>query len=242
MEHTLIIAGLVAVAYLLGSIPTAVWIGKRFYGIDVREHGSHNAGATNTIRVLGLRTGLVVFAIDLAKGYCAVSLGLLAGWLGSSPQLHTLLGIGLGLAAIAGHIFPLFAGFRGGKGVATICGVALALHPWAALCALGVFAVVLIATRYVSLGSMLAGLSYPIFLFFVFQSRNIPLLVFPIIPLLRNRRPTPAPKKLRPPREHAFGHGSPHDFPCVFLQACFHSLECLPLRILFRQEPIGRLI
>ena len=178
MEHTLIIAGLEAVAYLLGSIPTAVWIGKRFYGIDVREHGSHNAGATNTIRVLGLRTGLIVFAIDLAKGYCAVSLGLLAGWLGSSPQLHTLLGIGLGLAAIAGHIFPLFAGFRGGKGVATICGVALALHPWAALCALGVFAVVLIATRYVSLGSMLAGLSYPIFLFFVFQSRNIPLLVF----------------------------------------------------------------
>ena len=133
MEHTLIIAGLVAVAYLLGSIPTAVWIGKRFYGIDVREHGSHNAGATNTIRVLGLRTGLIVFVIDLAKGYCAVSLSLLAGWLGSSPQLHTLLGIGLGLAAIAGHIFPLFAGFRGGKGVATICGVALALHPWAAL-------------------------------------------------------------------------------------------------------------
>lgn len=175
------VVALAIVAYLLGSIPTAVWVGKAFFRIDVREYGSKNAGATNTIRTLGLPAGLAVFAIDLLKGFAATSLYRVL--LHLEPALSTswsLFAILFGICAVLGHIFPLFAGFRGGKGVATLCGVVFALHPLATLCALGVFAVVLIATRYVSLGSMTAGVSFPLFLLFLFKVRDLPLLVFAV--------------------------------------------------------------
>jgi acyl-phosphate glycerol 3-phosphate acyltransferase len=163
----------------MGSIPTAVWLGKVFFGIDVREYGSKNAGATNTIRTLGLPTGLLVFAIDLLKGFGAASLyhflpvDFAISW--------SLCAISFGIFAVLGHIFPVFAHFRGGKGVATLCGVVFALHPLATLCALGVFALVLVISRYVSLGSMLAGISFPFFLFFLFRVRDLPLLIFAIV-------------------------------------------------------------
>jgi len=181
MIHALLLILYVGMAYLLGSIPTAVWLGKRLYHVDVREHGSRNAGATNTIRVLGIRIGLAVLAIDVAKGFAAVQLARLAPWLLPGDWALDLLRIGLGLAAFFGHLFPVFAQFKGGKGVATLLGVVLALEPLAALSALGVFALTLTVTRYVSLGSMLAGLSFPLFAYFAYGERSVPMTVFNVM-------------------------------------------------------------
>ena len=121
------------VAYLLGSIPTAIWVGKRFYGLDVREHGSKNAGATNTFRVLGKKPGILVLIVDVLKGLAAVLLPQLL--LDSSLEHNDLVNIKIvsAITVILGHVFPLFAGFKGGKGVATSLGVIFALHPPAAL-------------------------------------------------------------------------------------------------------------
>ncbi len=176
METTIIIALLVT-AYLLGSIPTAVWWGKRYYGIDVREFGSGNAGATNTFRVLGKKAGIPVLFIDIVKGTSAVLLAFLSPFVFESNQFVNLQ-LGLGIAALVGHVFPIFAGFRGGKGVATILGVVICLTPITSLMVLGVFLIVLLATRYVSLSSMTAGLSFPFFLNIVLKNQNQTLLIF----------------------------------------------------------------
>lgn len=174
---TLNIILLLIAAYLLGSIPTAVWWGKGFYRIDVREFGSGNAGATNTFRVLGAKAGIPVLLIDILKGIAAVSLGRFSGYeFGSSQFINFELC--LGVAALLGHIFPLMAGFRGGKGVATLLGVVICLHPLACACAMGVFLVVLFASRYVSLSSMTAGLTFPFFLNVVFHNTNPVLMAF----------------------------------------------------------------
>ena len=162
----------ILVAYVLGSIPSAVWIGKRFYGIDVREHGSRNAGATNTLRVLGARAALPVFAIDILKGFAAVMLAHLSGYEAGSSQMFNLK-IALVAAAVAGHILPLFADFRGGKGVATLAG-----YPGAVLLCLIVFAVVFGLTHYVSLGSMSAGVAFPIFILILKRQPPVSLVVF----------------------------------------------------------------
>jgi glycerol-3-phosphate acyltransferase PlsY len=159
---------LVLLAYFLGSIPTSVWVGKWFYNTDVREYGSGNAGTTNTFRVLGWKAGLPVFIVDMAKGFVAV---LLASF--SSLTTHTdsyiIFQLILGFAALIGHVFPVFANFKGGKGVATLLGVVLALSPIPALCAFLVFAVVFLLFKYVSLGSIIAGISYPILICFIFH-------------------------------------------------------------------------
>lgn len=176
METTIIIALLVT-AYLLGSIPTAVWWGKRYYGIDVREFGSGNAGATNTFRVLGKKAGVPVLFIDIVKGTSAVLLAFLSPFVFESNQFVNLQ-LGLGIAALVGHVFPIFAGFRGGKGVATILGVVICLTPITSIMVLGVFLIVLLATRYVSLSSITAGLSFPFFLNIVLKNQNQTLLIF----------------------------------------------------------------
>ena len=155
----------VLLAYLLGSIPSAVWIGKRFHNIDVREHGSGNAGATNTIRVLGWTTGIPVLLIDIAKGWLATMLPVFFHLADHGSALLTNLQMLTGIIAIIGHIFPVFAGFRGGKGVATVFGVFLALQPLLTLCCMGVFLVVLFITGIVSVSSMSAGICFPGFLF-----------------------------------------------------------------------------
>lgn len=152
---------LIAAGYLLGSIPSAVWIGKWFYRTDVREHGSHNAGATNTLRVLGRRAALPVFVIDAAKGYAAVMLSHFTDWEGDALFF---LKIGLTAAAILGHIFPVFAGFKGGKGVATMAGCMLAIAPVPMLMGLATFMIVLATTHYVSLGSMTGGVLFPVYI------------------------------------------------------------------------------
>src|SRR5450756_472610 len=124
----------VVLAYFLGSIPSAVWIGKRFHNIDVREHGSGNAGTTNTIRVLGWVTGIPVLLIDIAKGWLAAILPVFFHLAEPGSALLTDLQLMTGIIAIIGHIFPVFAGFRGGKGVATVFGVFLALQTLLTLC------------------------------------------------------------------------------------------------------------
>ncbi len=168
-------------AYLLGSIPTAVWIGKKFHNIDVREHGSGNAGTTNVIRVLGWKTGLPVLVIDLGKGWLAAMLPVFFSLAAHDTALLTNLQILTGVTAIIGHIFPLFAGFRGGKGVATVFGVLLALQPVLTFSCIGIFLVVLLITGIVSVSSMSAGIAFPIFLFLLF---NTPSLFFKIFSVL----------------------------------------------------------
>lgn len=172
-----IYALLAVVAYLLGSIPSAVWIGKRFYGTDVREHGSKNAGATNTLRVLGKKAGMIVFAMDFAKGFAAVSLSHLAAIEAGSPQIFNLK-IALVAAAVVGHIFPIFAGFRGGKGVATLAGAVMGVYPPAILLCLGTFVLMLIFTHYVSVSSMTSGILFPVYTAFVFGQTYPPLIIF----------------------------------------------------------------
>ncbi len=178
METTIIISLLLS-AYLVGSIPTAVWWGKRFYGIDVREFGSGNAGATNTFRVLGKRAGIPVLTIDIIKGLLATSLAFLSPFVFDSIQFVNL-ELGLGIAALVGHIFPVFAGFRGGKGVATILGVVICLTPFTSLLVLFVFLSVLLVSKYVSLSSMVAGISFPLILNLVLQNNNETLMTFSV--------------------------------------------------------------
>ncbi len=162
-------------AYLAGSIPTSVWAGKLFHGIDVREHGSGNAGATNTIRVLGWKTGIPVLLIDIFKGWFAASLPLFFAPEGISDSTILNYQMLAGLVAIIGHIFPVFAGFRGGKGVATTFGFLLALSPVVTLLCLGIFLAVLLASGYVSLSSIAAGIGFPVL---VFALLNTPSLLF----------------------------------------------------------------
>ncbi len=164
-----VIAGAL-VAYLLGSIPTAVWYGQTFHGVDVRQHGSGNAGATNTFRVLGKQAGILVMSADILKGFIATELAwLLMDWQivhYDNLFLYKLVFYKLifGLLAVVGHIFPIYAGFRGGKGVATLLGMMLAVDYQTTLISVGVFVVALLIFQYVSLGSMLAALSFPLLL------------------------------------------------------------------------------
>jgi glycerol-3-phosphate acyltransferase PlsY len=167
-------------AYLLGSIPAAVWVGRRFHNIDVRQHGSGNAGTTNVIRVLGWKTGIPVLLIDIAKGWLAASLPVYFKLADPESTLLINLQILAGMTAILGHIFPVFAGFKGGKGVATVFGVLLALHPLLTLCSMGVFLIILFITGIVSVSSMTAGLSFPMFLLFVFGTPSLMFKIFSI--------------------------------------------------------------
>ncbi|MFA5244991.1 MAG: glycerol-3-phosphate 1-O-acyltransferase PlsY [Pedobacter sp.] len=160
-------------AYLFGSIPTAVWIGQAFYGIDVREYGSGNAGATNTFRVLGKKAGIAVMILDILKGYTATNLAYLIGLSVTGPQNSVQFvnyQLALGITAVMGHLFPVFAGFRGGKGIATLFGMILAVHPQAALLCVIAFVLVLLLTKYVSLSSIVAGFTFPLSIIFIFHS------------------------------------------------------------------------
>ena len=171
-------------AYLLGSIPTSVWLGKAIKGVDLREHGSGNAGATNAFRVLGKPIGSAVLVLDMLKGFLAVNLALLQQELVPGSEAWMILKIGLGLLAVVGHIFPVFAGFRGGKGVATITGVALAIHPLAALAAMGIYLLVFLLTRISAMGSLTAVLTYPIWINWVFKSDYLTIRIFSLVVVL----------------------------------------------------------
>jgi acyl phosphate:glycerol-3-phosphate acyltransferase len=160
-------------AYLFGSIPMAVWIGQAFYGIDVREYGSGNAGATNTFRVLGKKAGIAVMFLDIFKGYTATNLAYIIGLSVTGPQNSVQFvnyQLALGVTAVLGHLFPVFAGFRGGKGVATLFGMILAVHSESAMICVLTFVVFLFVFKYVSLSSIMAGFSFPLSIIFIFQS------------------------------------------------------------------------
>ena len=158
----------ILLAYLIGSFPTAIVIGKIKMGIDIRDYGSGNAGATNTFRVLGTRPGITVMAIDVFKGYTAATLAQYTYNFGfeMSDNNYVALQIALGMAAVIGHIFPIYARFKGGKGVASLLGIGLALNLGAALACILVFLIVFLLTKYVSLGSMISGLAFPILVSF----------------------------------------------------------------------------
>jgi len=152
-------------SYLLGSIPTVIITGKLLKHIDIRQHGSGNAGATNVFRVLGWRAGLVVLIIDMFKGFLAAGLLIrLFPQLWSDTDYRIYWQIMAGLIAILGHIWTIFAGFRGGKGVGTAAGVILGLQPFPVLICLIVFIVIVARTRYVSLGSITSAILLPFIL------------------------------------------------------------------------------
>lgn len=152
------------IAYLLGSIPSAVWIGKRYYGVDIREYGSKNAGTTNMLRVLGKRAAIPVFVIDFIKGFVAVSIMSLMQYDDNiSPIWLINLKIIAVFIAVLGHIFPVFANFKGGKGVATLIGAVTGIQPNIAMFCFVVWVLVVMISHYVSLASITAGCCFPLF-------------------------------------------------------------------------------
>ncbi len=172
---------LIVLAYLIGSIPTALIVSKRFFGIDIRDYGSGNMGATNTFRVLGSKYGTMVMAIDILKGLFAAGLYSLIPYYMHNELERTNFMIGLGLAAVAGHIFPIFAGFKGGKGVATLFGMILAVQPVVAISCTGVFLLVLYLTRYVSLSSILAAIALPICVLWIWNEHEVLYRIFALL-------------------------------------------------------------
>jgi len=171
----------VLLAYLLGSIPTAVWFGKAFYNTDVREHGSGNPGATNTFRVLGKRAGIIVMLGDIIKGLLATSLAiLLLNQEFIEEQYLVTVKLIFGIVAVSGHIFSAFINFKGGKGVATLLGMMVAIHFEVALACIVIFLITLLISKYVSLASIIATLTFPSLLAFVprFKSGEPLLIIF----------------------------------------------------------------
>jgi acyl phosphate:glycerol-3-phosphate acyltransferase len=171
---------LTILAYLIGSIPSSVWVSQYFFDIDIREYGSGNAGATNTYRVLGPKWGTTVMLVDMLKGVVAVKLALLLPQYADSDTRFLNLQIVLGLAAVIGHVFPIWADFRGGKGVATLFGLVLGVSPLTALCCSGVFLLVLYLTRFVSLSSIFASIAFPVFILIIFNVEQHTYRVFAI--------------------------------------------------------------
>lgn len=171
---------LIIVAYLIGSVPTSVWVSKSFFNIDIRDYGSGNAGATNTYRVLGAKWGTFVMLMDMLKGVVAVKLALLLPEYANQETNFQNLQTGLGLAAVLGHIFPIWADFRGGKGVATLFGLVLGISPITAVSCVGVFSLFLYLTRFVSLSSIMASIAFPFFILVIFNVDNPVYRVFAI--------------------------------------------------------------
>jgi len=180
------------IAYLLGSIPSAVWVGQAFYKIDVREYGSGNAGATNTFRVLGPKAGVPVLLMDICKGWLAVQIATFIGSYLPGTQQFVNLKLALGVAALLGHIFPVYVGFRGGKGVATLLGILWGVHPQAAMICLGIFLVVFFLTSFVSLSSMVTAVAFPFIIMLFFNetvaSMNIFAMAVAILVLVTHQR------------------------------------------------------
>ena len=165
MSSTFELILLLSASYVTGSIPTSIIVSKVFKGIDIREHGSGNAGATNVFRVLGWKQALIVVVVDIFKGWLPAAIYSTSLFQGQPIEETGVLQILCGFAAVLGHTYTIFAEFKGGKGVGTLGGMLLALFPVSVPLCLIVFAVVLILTGYVSVGSILASAALPIFLF-----------------------------------------------------------------------------
>ncbi len=170
----------VVVSYLIGSMPTALWVGKAFYGIDIREHGSGNSGASNTFRVLGKKAGTAVLLIDIIKGLTAASLVRYFAFLEPGTIKFVNLQLLFGLSSVFGHIFPIYSKFKGGKGIATLVGMVLGIHYLSALACIMLFVVILFSTRYVSLSSILAAMAFPLIAVLVYKNEEPMFIAFGI--------------------------------------------------------------
>jgi acyl phosphate:glycerol-3-phosphate acyltransferase len=175
-------------SYLIGSIPSSIWVGKIYKNIDIREHGSGNAGATNTFRILGWKAGVVVLLIDLSKGFlCTAVISQIAYHIGSGPvapaiwETDSFLKITCGTFAVIGHMFPLFASFEGGKGAATAAGMLYGIEPLSISITVVIFITVILATRYVSLGSIIGSIMYPISQIILIRYFNWPIDISVVI-------------------------------------------------------------
>ena len=173
---------IILLGYFIGSIPTAVWVGKAFHGMDIREHGSKNAGATNTFRVLGKRSGWFVLLVDVSKGVLAACLPhFLSDLLEGYKDEFLILQLCGSFSAVFGHVFPIFANFRGGKGVATSLGIVIGINPYAALVCLAIFLIVFISSRYVSLGAIISALCFPFVSYFMIQEDARIMIIFTVV-------------------------------------------------------------
>ena len=173
-EHILFLL----ISYLTGSFPSAVWVGKIFYNKDVREYGSGNAGATNTFRVLGKSAGLPVLMLDVLKGWISVNyiIFLSEDFIPISSNVTSTqfeIQLAFGIAAVVGHLFPIFTGFRGGKGIATLLGILIGLNFTAALFSLLIFIFVFVISKYVSLASILASVTFPAVVFLILKESEV---------------------------------------------------------------------
>jgi len=182
----------ILLAYLTGAFPSAVWVGKTFYKIDVREFGSGNAGATNTFRVLGKKAGVPVLIMDIFKGWLSVNYISCLTNIPQSAEAVFEIQLAFGIAAVIGHLFPIYTGFRGGKGIATLLGLLIGLHTEAALYSILVFVIVFVTSKYVSLGSILASIAFPILVILILGSTNVSLNLFaffvPILSLITHQK------------------------------------------------------
>lgn len=182
---------LLILAYLLGALPFSILAGKLLKGIDIREYGSGNAGATNTFRVLGKKAGIPVLFLDVLKGFLAVSLAHYSEF-GSDTEMFINISLAYGVASVLGHVFPVYVGFRGGKGVATLLGLMIGVFPQAALLSITIFILTLILSRYVSLSSILAGLVFPVGVYFFSEVLISTMVIFsffvPVLLLATHQR------------------------------------------------------
>lgn len=169
------------VSYLIGSFSSAVWIGKWFFGIDVREHGSKNAGATNTFRVLGYKAGIPVFILDVLKSFISVNFIIFIPEIITYSEIYYGIKILFGICAVTGHIFPIYTRFKGGKGVASMLGLVIALQPTAAGITFAVFIFVFLITRIVSLSSISAAIAFPIIIYLLEKNDSLTLTIFSLI-------------------------------------------------------------
>ena len=170
----------VLLAYFIGSIPSAIWVSKWFFGIDVRDYGSNNAGATNTFRVIGKFAGFTVLFFDILKGWVSVKL-LTTLILYQTDSLEFInMQLIVGITAVLGHVFPIYEKFQGGKGVATLMGIILAINFSAAIGCVIIFLVIFIFFSYVSLGAIVAAIFFPIITVFILRIESLSLIYFSI--------------------------------------------------------------
>ena len=171
----------VLLAYLIGSFPSAIWISKWFFGVDVRDYGSNNAGATNTFRVIGKFAGFSVLFLDILKGWASVKILtlILITYLPTSDA-YINIQLVIGISAVLGHVFPIYEQFQGGKGVATLMGIILAINFSAAIGCVIIFLLIFIFTSYVSLGAMIAAFFFPVITIFVVKAESPALIYFSI--------------------------------------------------------------
>jgi len=172
----------ILIAYLIGSVPSAIWVSKWFFGVDVRDYGSKNAGATNTFRVIGKKAGFTVLFFDILKGWGAVKLlaYIFTVYPFNSDQ-YVNLQLAIGMTSVIGHVFPVYAGFKGGKGVATLLGIVLAINLPAAGLSAFLFFIIFLISRYVSLGAIVAATFFPFFTIYIFKAQSPSLIYFSIV-------------------------------------------------------------